>query len=159
MSHYHPPPRRILTHSASRKRKETESSYPLPGPPPTPPPLPVAAKIMAPPSKASEPPRSSNRLLAGYLAHEFLTKGTLLGQKFDPARAEAVPLSSRSSTEQRRGKPSLLGKEKVAEPNRKVKPNNTNSQSYAELANLLKTDGAHIPGIINPTQLSRWIQM
>ncbi|XP_010670981.2 uncharacterized protein LOC104887902 [Beta vulgaris subsp. vulgaris] len=87
---------------------------------------------------------SSNRLLAGYMAHEFITKGTLFGQKFDPARAEAIPVSA-------------------AEPKRKppvqVESGLKSNRSYAEVAQLLKGDGTHIPGIVNPTQLARWIQM
>lgn len=90
-------------------------------------------------------PVSSNRLLAGYMAHEFLTKGTLFGQKFDPARAEAVPVSA---AEPKR-KSGQTGFEPGMKPNR----------SYADVAQLLKADGAHIPGIVNPTQLARWIQM
>lgn len=91
-------------------------------------------------------PVSSNRLLAGYMAHEFLTKGTLFGQKFDPARAEAVPVSA---AEHKR-KPVHTG---IIDSG--IKPN----RSYAEVAQLLKGNGAHIPGIVNPTQLARWIQM
>ncbi|KAM4070080.1 hypothetical protein ACJW30_12G137200 [Castanea mollissima] len=30
---------------------------------------------------------SSNQILAGYLAHEFLTRGTLFGQQWDPTTA------------------------------------------------------------------------
>ncbi|KNA24136.1 hypothetical protein SOVF_018670 [Spinacia oleracea] len=90
-------------------------------------------------------PASSNRLLAGYMAHEFLSKGTLFGQKFDPARAEAVPVSA---AELKR-RPVQTGFETGFKPNR----------SYADVAQLLKGDGAHIPGIVNPTQLTRWIQM
>ncbi|KAK9665771.1 hypothetical protein RND81_14G135000 [Saponaria officinalis] len=87
----------------------------------------------------------SNRILAGYMAQEYLTKGTLFGQKFDPARAEAVPVSA---AEPKR-KPGL------AEPVG-LKPN----RGYAEVAQILMgCDGAHIPGIVNPTQLARWIQM
>ncbi|XP_021752242.1 uncharacterized protein LOC110717785 [Chenopodium quinoa] len=88
-------------------------------------------------------PVSSNRLLAGYMAHEFLTKGTLFGQKFDPARAEAVPVQPLSPKESR-VRPGLG---RVA------------NRSYADVAQLLKGDGTHIPGIVNPTQLARWIQM
>ena len=94
-----------------------------------------------------QPPVSSNRLLAGYMAYEFLTQGTLFGQKFDPARAEAVPLSG-GSAEWKRGKP------EAAQPG-----GSREHRSYAEVASILKTEGAHIPGIVNPTQLARWIQM
>lgn len=84
------------------------------------------------------------------MAYEFLTKGTLFGQKWDPARAEAVALSSSSGAEGKRAKPSQSGE--AAEPSGQ-------HQRYGELATLLKGEGAHIPGIVNPTQLARWIQM
>lgn len=106
--------RRILTPGASKKRKERETQG----------------------SKGGEPV-CSNRLLAGYMAYEFLTKGTLLGQKFDPARAQAVPVAGSS-----------------AEPSVKKE-----HQNYAEVASILKTDRTHIAGIVNPMQLARWIQM
>lgn len=140
MSHH---PRRILTAQASRKRKEREPFYSF-----KPSPTAQAAPYTASKSNASSgEPLSCNRLLAGYLAHEFLTKGTFLGQKFDPARAEAVPLVGSANETSKRTKPE-------AEPN--VKKEN---KSYAEVASILKVDGAHIPGVVNPTQLARWIQM
>lgn len=133
--------RRILTPGASRKRKEREALYSLkPSASTAPAPAPVPAPDPAQASKPSEL-KSSNRLLAGYMAYEFLTRGTLLGQKFDPARAEAVPVGSESKRE--------------AEPSVKKKGH----QSYGEVANILKTEGTHIPDIVNPTQLARWIQM
>lgn len=94
-----------------------------------------------------------NPLLAGYMAYEFLTKGTLLGQKLDPARAKAVPVNTLAAESKKR-KPSP----DEGEPGRngKVKPQ---SQNYVELASLLRSDGTHIPGIVNPTQLAQWIQM
>ncbi|CAO2832213.1 unnamed protein product [Amaranthus hypochondriacus] len=98
---------------------------------------------MVEPGFNSNIPNSSNRLLAGYMAHEFLTKGTLFGQKFDPARAEALPVSAAEP------------KRKAAVEPGSIKPN----RSYADVAQLLKADGTHIPGIVNPTQLARWIQM
>ncbi|WVY97654.1 hypothetical protein V8G54_029805 [Vigna mungo] len=77
--------------------------------------------------KAAEPP-PSNGLLAGYLAHEFLTKGTLLGRR--------VELDS--------ARPDLSG-------------STSEHGSYEEVANLLKIKGTCIKGIVNPTQLSNWI--
>lgn len=137
---YHP--RRILTPGASRKRKEREALYAIKSSA-----APASALAAAPtPSPKPSEPLSSNRMLAGYMAYEFLTKGTLFGQKFDPARASAEPLAS-SSAESKRSK-------LEAEPSVKKE-----HQSYAEVASVLKTDGAHIPGIVNPTQLARWIQM
>ncbi|XWS39157.1 hypothetical protein CRYUN_Cryun18bG0026100 [Craigia yunnanensis] len=81
------------------------------------------------------------------MAHEFLTSGTLLGQKFDTARAEAIP---------------IIGS--LAEPKKPIKEETESNlkkenQSYDEVAIILKNEGAHIPGIINPTQLARWMQM
>ncbi|XP_062109374.1 uncharacterized protein LOC133819996 [Humulus lupulus] len=142
--------RRMLTPGASRKRKEREAFYSFK---PSAPPLPVSASAQAAAKKQQqqsvskpEEPGSSNRLLAGYMAYEFLTNGTLFGQKFDPARAEAVPVGAGEWKSQKPG----AGKE----PSLKKE-----HQSYAEVASILKSDGAHIPEIVNPTQLARWIQM
>ncbi|XP_019180209.1 PREDICTED: uncharacterized protein LOC109175400 [Ipomoea nil] len=134
MSHYS---RRIVTAGAYRKRKEREETF-YPSQPSSP--------VMDTTSSKQADPVSSTRLLAGYMAHEFITKGTLLGQEFDPARVEAVPVNRTS--EPRRGKPGQ-GHGNGLEP----------SQSYAEVASLLNGDGARIVGIVNPTQLGRWIQM
>ncbi|XVF62821.1 hypothetical protein PTKIN_Ptkin09bG0039300 [Pterospermum kingtungense] len=132
--------RRILTPGISRKRKEREPFYSFK------PSIPVQSSVYTSP-KPQPSPNCSNRLLAGYMAHEFLTRGTLFGQKFDPARAEAIPIIG-SFPEPR--KPV----KQETEPNLKKE-----SQSYAEVAGILKDEGAHIPGIVNPTQLARWIQM
>ncbi|KAL0414280.1 UNVERIFIED_CONTAM: hypothetical protein Sradi_1629900 [Sesamum radiatum] len=155
--------RRILTPGASRKRKEREVFYPSTSSKPLPPPTAVSRGVSgAYPATTSSrgaeqqqppPPLSSNRLLAGYMAYEFLSKGTLFGQKFDPARAEAVPVNSADSKRNRQSQ-SQVQPSAETEPSVKSKP-----QSYAEVANLLKSDGAHIPGVVNPTQLARWIQM
>jgi hypothetical protein len=124
--------RRTLTPGASKKRKEREAlSYSM---------KPKSAS--AQPASNLDEPISSNRL-AGYMAYEFLTEGTLLGQKFDPARAEVMSLAGGSVECSKRGEP---GKKKE-------------HKSYAEVASILKGEGAHIPGIVNPCQLARWIQM
>lgn len=118
---------RVLTPVASRKRKERDS--------------PDAQNASAP------EPAPPNRLLAGYLAHEFLTKGTLLGQRWDPSRAEPQPTPDSM-------KPDctpLLPADEASAPKKPL--------AYADVAYLLKTDGAHIPGIVNPTQLARWLHM
>ncbi|CAO2039715.1 unnamed protein product [Urochloa humidicola] len=78
-----------------------------------------------------------NKLLAGYLAHEFLRCGTLLGERRleppgrkekEPAPVPAVP---------------------APEP----------SKRYAEVSRLLMAGGARIPGIVNPSQLGRWLRI
>lgn len=122
--HFHN--RGLLSAGPSRKRKEPSA--------------PAAPK-------AVEPSVLSNRLLAGYMAYEFLTKGTLLGRKFDPARADASP-----STATQWKKP----KSEAAPP--EILKKEHQIQSYAEVATILKTTGAHISGIVNPTQLGRWLQ-
>lgn len=79
----------ILMTGASRKRKEREALYTAePSAPPS-----TAAATTTTPSEAGELV-ASNRHLAGYMACEFLTKGTLLGQRWEPDRGQALPASS-----------------------------------------------------------------
>lgn len=146
--------RRILTPGPTRKRKEREASSFYSSLKPSAQAKAQAAVKPDQAGKGADEPMSSNRLLAGYMAYEFLTKGTLFGQKFDPARADAFPVGggAGSSAELKRLKP------EPAEPSGKKKVAKEHG-SYAEVASILKTPGAHIPGIVNPTQLSRWIQM
>ncbi|XVE81887.1 hypothetical protein DITRI_Ditri15bG0102100 [Diplodiscus trichospermus] len=128
--------RRILTPGISKKRKEREAFYSFK------PSVPVRSSVYTDP-KSPPSPNCPNRLLAGYMAHEFLTRGTLFGQTIDPDQAEAIPFSE----------PKKPVKQEI-EPNLKKE-----GQSYAEVASILKDGGAHIPGVVNPTQLARWIQM
>ncbi|XP_027364598.1 uncharacterized protein LOC113871697 [Abrus precatorius] len=96
--------------------------------------------------EAGEPMRS-NRLLAGYLAHEFLTKGTLLGKKFEPdsARASPIPFVDSTSTE-----PKI---------NSQAEASAVEHESYRKVASIMKTNGTHIKGIVNPAQVSKWVRM
>ncbi|KAL6652400.1 hypothetical protein ACP70R_011325 [Stipagrostis hirtigluma subsp. patula] len=97
--------------------------------------LPAPAK--AEPGKPAPPPaRGGNKLLAGHLAHEFLTHGTLLGRRIEPSRAGPAPAQAPAAR---------------AEPDPK--------RRYAEVSWLLMSSGAHIPGVVNPTQLGRWLQI
>ena len=129
MSHHHP--RRMLPPGNTRKRK-------------------LAAEADKPVEPKASEPTTSNRLLAGYLAHEFLTKGTLFGQKFEPDSARA---DGDGSSEPKRSQP----KSQADEPSRQSV--RKEHESYGEVASIMKTDGTHIKGIVNPTQLSRWIYM
>ncbi|PIA36301.1 hypothetical protein AQUCO_03400300v1 [Aquilegia coerulea] len=88
-----------------------------------------------------------NRLLAGYLAHEFLTKETIFGQKWDPARAEAAPVSVKESRNKKRARVE------------QKQPPPIKRKCYEEVANLLKCEETQIPGIINPSQLVHWLQI
>ncbi|KAF9608160.1 hypothetical protein IFM89_007546 [Coptis chinensis] len=119
--------------------KRPSSKYPKPKP--------VSTSTSSSSAKQLEELKSgvNNKLLAGYMATEFLGNGTFLGGKYDPARAEAAPVSAKGRGVEKKG----------AEAN---KPSLKKHQSYAEVANLLKSDGTHIPGIFNPTHLARWLQ-
>ncbi|CAM0903820.1 unnamed protein product [Alopecurus aequalis] len=88
---------------------------------------PAAPAAVAAKAELSKP-CSNNKLLAGNLAHEFLTHGTLLGRRIEPTRQPARP---------------------EPEPKRR----------YAEVSWLLMANGAHITGVVNPTQLARWLQI
>lgn len=150
--------RRILTPGASRKRKEREAYYPFKLSAPAPVPAQAQAAANATAKSISSKAVSSeqvcpNRLLAGYMAYEFLSKGTLFGQKYDPVRAEAVALAGSTKPEGRQQQ------QQQQEPGLQQKKEHKQTKSYAEVASLLKTEGAHIPGIVNPTQLAKWIQM
>ncbi|XP_072987285.1 uncharacterized protein [Typha latifolia] len=117
--------RREGTLGASGKRKDRDSSDPQP------------SHAIAKAELAIESTQSNNKLLAGYLAHEFLTRGTLFGKRFEPSRPESA-----------RPAPVDAGPEPP-------KP----GRSYADVSYLLKENGAHLPGVVNPTQLARWLQM
>ncbi|KAK7245342.1 hypothetical protein RIF29_40182 [Crotalaria pallida] len=95
------------------------------------------SKLLAYPasnSKCSKPKMSkhnkclegkNHHLLAGYLAHEYLTKRTLMGRRWDQLPSQRV------------------------EPKQEEKV-----LKYMEIAHLLKTDGSEMDGIVNPTQLA-----
>lgn len=139
------PPRRVLTPaggpSARNKRKDREDGSDLPEPS-------ASANMQKPdhkPIPGSELPALSNQLLAGYLAHEFLTRGTLFGQPWDSSlRAEE------GAKEKTKGNVTAREKEERDEPPEKLK-------RYVEVADLLKEEGPHLPGIVNPTQLGRFL--
>ncbi|KAL1342025.1 hypothetical protein HN51_028618 [Arachis hypogaea] len=128
MSHYHH--RRMLPPGNTRKRKLADEA-----------------------DKPIEP-KNTNRLLAGYLAHEFLTRGTLFGQKYEPESGEISAV-----VDPKKSQPKQLVQ--AAEPSRDLvrKKVQKEQDSYGEVASIMKTDGIHIKGIVNPTQLSRWIHM
>ncbi|XP_051193725.1 uncharacterized protein [Lolium perenne] len=79
------------------------------------------------------PPQGANsKLLAGYLAHEFLRFGTLLGER-PPAPARKGYSAAPAPDPARR---------------------------YAEASTLLMmAGGPRVPGVVNPTQLGRWLRI
>ncbi|KAI3933593.1 hypothetical protein MKX01_032698 [Papaver californicum] len=120
------------------------------------------------PTLSKSPAADNNWMLAGYLAHEFLTQGTLLGQKWDPARAEANLITPRSNNPSIRGvgRPPATaaaaaagGEAKDARPQQQQQQKAVHS-NYADVSSLLlKSEGTHIEGIVNPTQLARWLHL
>ncbi|XP_021630723.1 uncharacterized protein LOC110628387 [Manihot esculenta] len=139
-----PPPRRVLT---SNKRKEMEGFDSLESSPPSPPtPTPTKSPKPTSPQAGSArhtQPVSFNQLMAGYLAYEYLSKGTIYGEKWDPDGAEE---------EWKKAEPSE-DREEEGEPNK------GDYRRYVEVSSLLKGDGAHLPGVVNPSELSRFLQM
>ncbi|KAJ4844056.1 hypothetical protein Tsubulata_013464 [Turnera subulata] len=142
------PPRRVSTPNNNNKRKEREGADTLkplspaklakPAAPPPPPLLQAGPTEKKQPAPAPSP-LPSNQLLAGYLAHEYLTKGTLFGQPWgDAAEGSAT---------------------KTAEPSQEAEPGKDGYRRYLEVSSLLNTDGAHLPDVINPTQLARLLHM
>ncbi|KQK00389.1 uncharacterized protein LOC100841861 [Brachypodium distachyon] len=95
-----------------------------------------AAKPTMPPPPS--PQGGSSKLLAGYLAHEFLRFGTLLGER--PAAAS-------------RKEPVM------ALPAPTPTPAPEPARRYAEASRLLMAGGPRIPGIVNPTQLGHWLRI
>jgi hypothetical protein len=67
-----------------------------------------------------------NRLLAGYFAHEFLVRGTVLGERRGPGG-----LGTGSEASQGLGR-------------------------YEAVAALVQGGGARVPGVVNPAQLAAW---
>ncbi|KAF8702694.1 hypothetical protein HU200_032517 [Digitaria exilis] len=103
-------------------------------------PVPAVAEpekpAVAEPGKAAPARAAGNKMLAGHLAHEFLAHGTLLGRRIEPSRSVPAPVTAPAA---------------LAEPDPK--------RRYAEVSVLLMTTGAHMPGVVNPTQLGRWLQI
>ncbi|KAE8692179.1 methylesterase 17-like [Hibiscus syriacus] len=137
------PPRRVsMPTNVKRKERDDFDLKHINRHPPT----------KSPGSEKTAHPVLSNQLLAGYLAHEFLTRETLFGQPFDPARPQQTDSGRGTGEDAKAGKRSRA---EDVEP----KPREENHRRYVEVASLLKTDGAHIPGIVNPSQLARLLQM
>lgn len=89
-----------------------------------------------------------NQLLAGYLAHEFLTRGTLFGNRFRTAGGDETRPAKR---------PRLESREKHAPA--KENADGEKHRVYVEVARLLREEGLHLPGIVNPLQLAVYLQI
>ncbi|CAH8323250.1 unnamed protein product [Eruca vesicaria subsp. sativa] len=135
------PPRRMLT---SDKRilpnvvvtdKPTETAVTNP---PQPPPPPSMKSILKKTPTAAES-AGSKQLLAGYLAHEYLNKGTFFGEQWNPTRSESESRKSEAMDE--------------------IEVSEHKRRRYVEVADILKVDGAFMPGIINPSQLAQSLKL
>ena len=146
------PPRRFSDSVPNNKRKDRDGFdlQHLTLPPPT-----TKSPKPAFPSAGSHKaahPVPSNQLLAGYMAHEFLTRGTLFGQSWDPTRPQQKADESRKGIREK-AEPSERSGAGDSEPKKEK------HQRYVQVASLLKTGEAHIPGIVNPSQLARFCEM
>ncbi|XVE72889.1 hypothetical protein DITRI_Ditri11bG0074300 [Diplodiscus trichospermus] len=146
------PPRRVSMPNNKRKDRDDFDLKHL-----TPPPSksPKPALPLAVPDQAAHPVLS-NQLLAGYLAHEFLTRGTLFGQTLDPDRPQLTASESKRGIREE-VEPNERSRAGDAEP--EPKPREERHQRYVELASLLKSDGVQIAGIVNPSQLAHFLQL
>lgn len=162
------PPRRVLTPSGTtNKRKERDDPFDRPKPVTS-----TTTKLLKPDNKpvprpGSDPitsatttsgsgkgflePKPSNHLLAGYLAHEYLTKGTLLGQPWAPSRAEGPTGEKDDGAEEGEAAEMAPAPCRRAEEEEKKR--------YAEVAGLFMGGGTHLPGVVNPTQLARFLHL
>ncbi|KAF7804615.1 uncharacterized protein G2W53_043726 [Senna tora] len=146
------PPRRVLTQTSGpptlNKRKEREDGFDTPKP--------STPKLLKPDNNKPRPgggSAPSNQLLAGYLAHEFLTRGTLFGQPWGPPTPEGP-------TDKRKGKQKGEAEPQPQPPARKrTEMAPEKYERYVEVVGLLNVEGAHLPGIVNPTQLARFLQL
>lgn len=153
------PPRRVLTPDKRKERDGVITSVvekppeiavtKLPPPPNLNPPPPIKS-ISRKSLIAAEPVGSNQLILAGYLSHEFLTNGTLFGEQWNPARPQAGPFSAQSIEPKKLKRSHIIESAEESEPKRK---------RYMEVANLLRADGAHLPGIVNPAQLARFLKL
>ncbi|KAF8091305.1 hypothetical protein N665_0448s0021 [Sinapis alba] len=146
------PPRRVLT-SDKRVISDVVADKPAVKNPPPPPIKSILKKIesvVPTPTTVAvvvASPAGSNQLLAGYLAQEFLNKGTLFGEQWNPAQAQAGPFPAQC-TESRKTKPS-----------HDIEPSDHKRRRYLEVANILRAEGTHLPGIVNPSQLARFLKL
>ncbi|PON34759.1 embryo sac development arrest protein [Parasponia andersonii] len=151
------PPRRVLT-TSNKKRKEEDHIHQVGVDAVIQPSMSTARKLKPAQSQLGSDKESgaasSSHLLAGYLAHEFLTKGTLFGQPWDAVRADDtgdLALEPVEETKQSR--------EGEAEARDGAEPCLERFQRYVAVADLISSDGAHFAGVVNPTQLARLLQM
>ncbi|KAE8684595.1 methylesterase 17-like [Hibiscus syriacus] len=144
------PPRRVSMPTNKRKERDDFDLKRL-NPPLTKLPKPA---VPLPGSEKAAQQVLSNQLLAGYLAHEYLTRGTLFGQTSDPA----LPQQTAGEAKRRIGEDVDLN-ERSRAGDAEPEPRDEKRQRYVEVSSLLKSDGAHIPGIFNPSQLARFLQM
>jgi len=101
-----------------------------------------------PPRRPVNEKKVVNWRLACFMSHEYLTRGTLLGKPWQPqdsnpkCRHENNDKSElRSSSVDQEGDESKREKEKL----------------YLTLADFLRAGDVHLPGIVNPSQLTAWL--
>jgi hypothetical protein len=139
--YFSPPP----PSSSSSEQKQKQQQAPLPPLPRKPEPRnrppPQLSRFATKPAMPPPPPTpqdGNSKVLAGYLAHEFLKFGTLLGER------PSAPIRKESA---------------AARPAPAPVPAPEPARRYAEASTLLMAGGPRIPGVVNPTQLGRWLRI
>ncbi|KAL1367655.1 hypothetical protein HN51_021778 [Arachis hypogaea] len=174
------PPRRVLTPSGP-KRKEREDPFERPKPittttsskllkPDRPTPRPVLEPITTttPTAATTSPSTSSpssvkgfesttpsNQLLAGCLAHEYLTKGTLLGQPWAQVWPESPIVAEKEDCSEKGGAATTT----ATTASKVCRETEEQRERYAKVASLFKCDGVHLSGVVNPAQLARYLHL
>ncbi|KMZ69803.1 hypothetical protein ZOSMA_206G00120 [Zostera marina] len=138
--------RQILTPLGSTKKRKDKNTLETPHvifsprrpphkktkpklPPPKPKPNNNTATATATTTTTGKGKGNNNMLFAGYLAHEYLKRGTLMGQRWNPS----------PTTEE----------EKVE------KDDDDGMKIYNDVSSLVMS-GVHITDVVNPTELNRW---
>ncbi|OIW01674.1 hypothetical protein TanjilG_19782 [Lupinus angustifolius] len=163
------PPRRILTPNGStHKRKERDDTWPKPItstklhkpekliPMPNSEPIKSSLATSSGRGKVVIEPTPSNHLLAGYLAHEYLTKGTLMGQPWAPPQTEGgEKLTCKDEVFNKQGGVAVETPCRRSAEDGKVHE----KERYAQVAGLLKDGRSHLPSIMNPTHLVHFLHI
>jgi hypothetical protein len=103
-------------------------------------------------------PISPNKLLAGYLAYEFLTKGTLMGKPFVSSEGQTKEEVNSDDGEEENGNGGEEGEATKAMSSQRPKMK-TKMEMYVGIMEMLMSGEIHLQGVVNPTQIARFLDM
>jgi hypothetical protein len=95
-------------------------------------------------------PVSPNMLLAGYLAYEFLSKGTLMGKPFVSSEGQTKEEENSDGGEE--------GEATEASPSQRPEMK-TKMEMYVGVMEMLMGGEIHLQGVVNPTQIACLLDM